>query len=815
MKRSTFQIDQMDCPVEEQLIRRRLERMEGVDSLRFDLMARRLTVQHRLADDQSLFVALESLGMAPRREEVATPTDHGGAAAEWETVLHAPGMCCPTESEMIRGRLGKLPGVLAVTANTMERQVVVRLVRGSAADRLANEGLLLSELRALGMDAEVKEHGESTATRKAVGSSPRASWLGVALLAASGILAFSSELVAWSTGHEQSPVVIALAVLSILLGGRETLRKGWLALRNFTLNINFLMSLAVLGAVVIGQWPEAAMVTFLFALAEKIEAGSLDRARNAIRSLMALSPETASVRDGQGAWHEVEAAAVVVGQLVRVRPGERIPLDGLVTGGRSTVNQAPITGESLPVEKGPGDTVFAGTVNERGTFEFNVTAGKGDTTLDRIVRAVQEAQADRAPTQRSVDQFARWYTPAVVLFALLVAVVPPLALGQPWGVWVYRALVMLVIACPCALVLSTPVTVVSGLAAAARNGILVKGGAYLEQGRNLRVVALDKTGTLTHGRPIVTDVIPLDGISEAELLHLAASLNAHSEHPVASAIVRRCETAHGESRCHPIPVADFEALAGRGVRGMIGGEPHFIGSHRLAHDNNVCSPAVEVILDRLEAEGKTTVVITDGRRSLGVIAVADTVRETSVTAIRELHDLGVRTVMLTGDNPRTAQAIATNLGIEDVRGELLPEDKLAVIEALRKQFGGKGGGIVGMVGDGINDAPALARADIGFAMGAAGTDTALETADVALMDDDLRRLPQFIRLSRATGQVLGQNIALALGIKLLFFGLALGGVATLWMAVFADMGGSLLVVFNGLRLLRFGRKRGSEGATLA
>jgi Cd2+/Zn2+-exporting ATPase len=535
---------------------------------------------------------------------------------------------------------------------------------------------------------------------------------------------------------------------------------------------------------------------------------------------MEMSPEIATVQDESGQSREVNASTVTVGQIVRVKPGERIPLDGIVVTGQSTVNQAPITGESLPVEKKAGDPVFAGTINERGVLEFRVTSDKGHTTLARIIRTVQEAQAERAPTQRFVDHFARYYTPGVVIFAMMVAVVPPLFFGAAFAPWLYKALVMLVIACPCALVISTPVTVVSGLAAAARRGILVKGGVYLEQGRNMKAVALDKTGTLTYGAPAVTDVVPLNGQRSDTLLQLAASIDTHSEHPVASAIVAHWTgTDHTQAGCSEerleavrrsgelLPVTDFQSITGRGAKGIIDGQLYYIGNHRLAEENGVCGPHVEAVLDRLEEEGKTAVVLSSDTEALSVLGVADTLRTTSVEALRELHDLGITTVMLTGDNQTTAQAIASGVGIDDVRGNLLPEDKLAAMTTLLQQHG-----TVGMVGDGINDAPALAKASIGFAMGAAGTDTAIETADVALMQDDLRKLPLFLRLSRQTSRVLVQNIALAIGIKAVFFILALMGHATLWMAVFADMGASLLVTFNGLRLLRFGEitEAGSE-----
>ena len=715
-----------------------------------------------------------------------------------ESVYRITKMDCPTEEQLIRNRLKSVEGIDRMDFDLMGRRLTV-------AHRLDDDRSLVSALKSIGMDPvaandgqEVEEHVEAP-TRERV------------LLGLSGVFAFVSEIVAWVTGKETSALVIGLAVLSIALGGRETLRKGIIAIRNLTLNINFLMTIAVVGAVLIGQWPEAAVVTFLFGLAELIEALSLERARNAVRTLMELTPETAEVRQADGTYAVAEASSVELGQIVRVRPGERVPLDGRVVSGSSSVNQAPITGESIPVEKAVGDAVYAATINEKGSFEFAVTANRGNTTLARIVRSVQEAQGQRAPTQRFVDRFARYYTPAVFAFAVLIAAVPPLAFGQAFSPWLYKALVMLVIACPCALVISTPVTVVSGLAAAARRGILVKGGVYLEEGRRMRILALDKTGTLTHGKPRVTDVVALNGRSRDELLQLAASLDAPSEHPVASAIVAEWTGANRApagttepARLEAVrksgellPVDGFESITGRGVKGRVGGELYYIGNRRLAEEQGVYSETVEAELAKLEADGKTSVVLMTEREPLAVIGVADTMRETSVEAIGQLHRLGIETVMLTGDNQATASAIAKLAGIDDAKGGLLPEDKLRVVTELHERYGH-----VGMVGDGINDAPALAKSDIGFAMGAAGTDTAIETADVALMRDDLRGIPEFVRLSQRTASVLKQNIAFAIGIKVVFFALALAGIATLWMAVFADMGGSLLVVGNGLRLLR-------------
>ena len=755
-------------------------------------------------------------------------------AAKAITLLTIPDMCCAAEFGMVDKELRRIAGVSDVTPDFIRRSVRVQhravpevdLVSAAARTgfdvRLADMPETTARGRGLGgiairveagtaaghdhgharRDAHHHEHAhghypappaaQAAAAGAASTASPRPKaphWK----LAAGGVLALAAEGLALTLGDHSTGAAV-LAAAAILLAGLDTYRKGVLALRHGNLNINALMTVAVTGAAILGQWPEAAMVMVLFVIAQRIEDKSLDRARHAVEGLMAMAPETATVQD-RTAWREVPAAGVALNAIVRVRPGERIALDGQVTAGASAVDQAAITGESVPVDKAAGDPLFAGTVNQNGELQYRVSAVANDSTLARIIRAVQEAQAARAPTQRFVDAFARHYTPAVFAVALLIALVPPLLLGGEWFDWVYRALVLLVIACPCALVLSTPISIVSGLTAAARRGILIKGGLYLEQGHRLKVLALDKTGTLTQGRPVVTEVIALQG-DPPELLRLAAALSGRSDHPVSRAV-----TQHAAAGATPLEVSNFVALQGRGVEGVIDGVRHRLGNHRLVEESGACSPELEARLDALERQGKTAIVLLRDRTALAILAVADAVRPHSAQAIAHLRRLGIHPVMLTGDNRHTAAAIAKQVGIDDVRSELLPEQKLRAIEEL------SAGGtvVVGMVGDGINDAPALARADIGFAMGAAGTDTAIETADVALMNDDPRKLAEFIELSRATRAVLWQNIALALGIKVVFLTLALAGQATLWMAVFADMGGSLLVVFNGLRLLRRAR----------
>jgi Cd2+/Zn2+-exporting ATPase len=706
------------------------------------------------------------------------------SGANERAVFFIQKMDCPTEERLIRERLVNMDGVGALEFNLIQRELTV-------SHKLPSIAPLVDVLTSLDMLPAVKSDSlDATAGGDQVAdySIPARRWL---MLGAAAIAALGAEVLAWSSGDDSSLAVIALALLAIALGGLGTLKKGWIALRNFSLNMNFLMSLAVIGAAVIGQWPEAAVVIVLFTLAEMIEALSLDRARNAIAGLMAMAPETATVQQPDGNWQSVAAGTLQPGARVRVAPGERLPADGIVVLGTTSINQAPITGESIAVLKAPGDQVFAGTINEHGAIELDVTAAQADSTLSRIVASVQQAQGQRAPTQRFVDRFAQYYIPAVVALAVAVAVLPPLLTAVPFSAWIYKALVLLVIACPCALVISTPVTIVSGLAAAARNGILIKGGVYLEQGRKLRALALDKTGTLTHGRPVVTDVAALDaGADKPSLMQIAVSLAARSDHPVSRAIAAADTAARSD-------VDEFEALAGRGVKGRIDGQLWHLGNHRLVHELGHCSAELEARLDTLERLGKSTTVLCRDQRPELIIAVADTVRPTSRDAVAELRRLGVHVVMLSGDNQHTAGAIGAQTGIDDVRGDQLPADKEQAIQQLASQHGA-----VGMVGDGINDAPALARAQIGFAMGAAGTDTALETADVALMDDDLRRIGDFLRLSHKTHTVLVQNIVIALGIKAVFMALALAGMSSLWMAVFADMGASLIVVFNGLRLVR-------------
>jgi Cd2+/Zn2+-exporting ATPase len=694
-----------------------------------------------------------------------------------ESIFKVEGMDCHEEVAILERRLKRLPGLEDLAADVISQRLRVKYDAAKLTAAAIAEAVAQTGMRAwLEHEEPVRATGSVRARRILVVVS------GVAL--AAGLL----------TRLFDAPraLEVALLALSVVTGGLYTVRRALSAARTFSLDINVLMLVAVAGAVLIGEWFEAATVVFLFALAQFLEARSMDRARGAIRALMDVTPVEALVRR-DGAERRVSVDEVAVGDTIIVKPGEKIPLDGRVAAGESHVNQAPVTGESLPIDKCPGDDVFAGTINGRGALEVTVTRPRRDTTLARIIHLVERAQAQRAPSQAFVDRFARWYTPAVLVLALAIASIPPLA-GAPAGPWLYRALVLLVISCPCALVISTPVSIVSALAAAARKGVLIKGGVHLERTGAVRCVAFDKTGTLTKGRLHVTDVEPLDGASAETVLGLAAALEIRSEHPIGRAIVRRAEAAG-------IAVAagdSFQALPGRGAEARIAGSPAVVGSHRLFEERGLCSPKIHDRLDALAARGRTAILVARGSEAIGVIGVADELRESSRDAVDLLRQQGVRRVaLLTGDNAETANAIAREIGVDEVRAELLPEDKVAAIEDLRRRYG-----TVVMVGDGVNDAPALATADVGIAMGAAGSDAALETADVALMADELLKIPYAVRLSRATVRNIRANIAFSLALKATFLGLAVAGIATLWMAVVADMGASLIVIANGLRLLR-------------
>lgn len=582
--------------------------------------------------------------------------------------------------------------------------------------------------------------------------------------------------------------------ISIIVGGFTLFRKGLRNLLRFQFDMNTLMTVAVLGAAAIGEWGEGATVVFLFAISEVLESYSMDKARQSIRSLMDIAPKEALIRRNN---REMTVAIddIKIGDIMIVKPGQKLAMDGTVVKGTSAINQSAITGESVPVTKLTGDEVFAGTLNEEGLLEVEVTKSVEDTTISKIIHLVEEAQAERAPSQAFVDKFAKYYTPAIILFALGLAVIPPLLMGADWGEWIYRGLAVLVVGCPCALVISTPVAIVTAIGNAAKNGVLIKGGVYLEETGSLKSIAFDKTGTLTKGKPEVTEVIAIKG-DEYELFSIAAALEKGSQHPLALAIVRKAEK--DESDFKKFEVENFSSITGKGIKATINDTHYHIGSPGLFEElfDNGLSDSLANQIKSLQKQGKTVMVLGNETDVLALIAVADQVRKSSKVAIQKLNELGIEhTVMLTGDNEATAKAIGYQVGVTDVYSELLPQEKLEAIKKLKQN------GKVAMVGDGVNDAPALATSTVGIAMGGAGTDTALETADIALMADDLTKLPFTIRLSRKALQIIKQNIAFALGIKIIALALIFPGWLTLWMAIFADMGATLLVTLNGLRLL--------------
>lgn len=644
-----------------------------------------------------------------------------------------------------------------------------------------------------------EKHTEEESSHSSCGHDDNESRLPRPLLVSlSGAFLTIALILGWLKLGSES-VQTGLYILSSLAGGALILPAAFSSLRHGRFDMNVLMVVAVSGAWFINEGAEGAAVVFLFALSELLESWSVGRARRAIASLLDLAPPVALVYGSTGKVVETPVADVKVGALVQVKSGARIPLDGKITEGESSVNQAPITGESVPVDKKPEDPVYAGTINGEGTLKVEVTKAAADSTLSRIIKLVEEAEEQKAPTQRFVDKFARIYTPVVLVVAMAVALLPPLVGGAPWFAWAYRALVLLVIACPCALVIATPVSIVSGLTALARRGVLIKGGAYLEAVGKLRALAVDKTGTITQGKPQVTGVVVTSSIDEVEILRRAAAIDLHSTHPLAQAVVEAA-IARG---VEPKPADNYRSLTGRGASAIIDGHPHFIGNHKLAHEKGVCSPEIEKHLAEIEGKGQSLAVLGHAPHSgcagevLGILSIGDAIRPEAKDALQLLHKAGLRKiVMLSGDNQRTADAIAAQAGIDEAVGDLLPDQKIEHIKRLMKEHQ-----FVGMIGDGVNDAPALALASVGIAMGTIGSDTAIETADMALMKDDLTKVAEAIALGRRTLAIIRFNVAFALSIKALFLILAFTGNTSLWMAILADTGATLLVILNALRLL--------------
>jgi Zn2+/Cd2+-exporting ATPase len=709
----------------------------------------------------------------PKSREASPETSSGIALEGLErTVVRVSGMDCASCAATVEKRVGQLPG--------MHRAVV-----NFAAGRLDAEhdpSLSLEKI-----EKAVRDAGYGVERAQEIEKTPFWRTQRAITVFVSALL----FLLGLALGLAGAPEVASVAAFltAIVVGGVPIFRAAIAGLRARHMDMNVLMSAATIGAVGIGEWAEAASVVVLFAAGNALQVYAIDRTRGAVRALARLAPDEVLVRRG-GSESLVGADQVAVGERVVVRPGERLALDGEVIEGRTTVDESPVTGESTPVEKGSGDAVYSGSLNGGGGVLLRVLREASDSTLQRIARLVEEAQATKAPAEQFVDRFSRFYTPIVVAVAVVLAVVPPL-LGGEFGTWFYRALALLIIACPCALVISTPVTVVSGIGAASRRGILVKGGAALEAAGRLKALAFDKTGTLTEGRPVVSRVVPLYGRDEAEVLSLAAALERRSEHPLAHAILSAADGANLP------PVASFRSAAGRGAEGDVGGKGYLIGSTRLFSERRIPLDGATEALGAVEAAGETPVILGSEGVPLAVIGIADAVRPDARTTLDSLREAGVgELVMLTGDAEAPAKRIAEELGVS-YRAQLLPEQKVEAVRELVSKHGD-----AGMVGDGVNDAPALAASSVGFAMGVAGTDVALETADVALMQDDLPKLAEGVRLSRSAEAIIKQNMAVSILIKGLFVLLAPFGLVALWLAVLADMGTSIAVTLNGLRLFR-------------
>ncbi|WP_240041448.1 heavy metal translocating P-type ATPase [Paenibacillus ginsengarvi] len=707
-------------------------------------------------------------------------SDSGSAPIQ--SVFRIEGMDCADCAQKLEKKIGVLPAVTRVSVNFGAAKMTVEH-DGSAVVGIVNA------VKMAGYTAAEEQGIRSQAAEQPLWKRNKK----VVPTALAGLL-FAAAWAGEGTGILTERLAVVLYAVSIAVGGYRIAKSGLYGLKARTVGMDFLMTIAAVGAALIGEWSEGAAVVFLFSLGETLEAYTMDRTRRSIRGLMDLAPKTALVRrDGEELHVPVEQLRI--GDTILVKPGEKIAMDGVIEAGQSAVNQAPITGESIPVEKHQGDEVYAGTINEQGSLEVRVTKLAGDNTLSRIIHMVEEAQAQKAPSQRFVDLFAKYYTPAVIAIAVGIALIPPLALGQPFEVWFYRALMMLVVSCPCALVISTPVSIVAAIGNAARNGVLIKGGAHLERLGAITAIAFDKTGTLTAGVPQVTRVVSFRGDDASGVLALAAGIEIHSEHPLAQAIVRKAESEGVPFRRG----ADFVSTTGNGAQASFDGQMYYIGKPKWFQTSlGVSLESVQSAIGASEQEGQTVMLLGGGDTVIGMITVADQVRDNAKSVIGQLRSSGVRNiVMLTGDNQGTAKAVSDKLGGITYKAELLPGDKVSAMQEMMRTERG-----TAMVGDGVNDAPALATATVGIAMGAAGTDTALETADVALMADDLSKLPYAVRLSRKALRIIKQNIAFSLIVKAVFLLLIFTGSSTLWMAVLADTGSSLIVIANGMRLLR-------------
>ncbi|MDR3563223.1 MAG: heavy metal translocating P-type ATPase [Negativicutes bacterium] len=771
---SWFVIDDLDCADCAAKLEKGLHKLPGVMDARVVFATARAKVAYNSALVQPADVLKVIGGYGYQAQFFEAVQDHHGLQ---RTVFRVDGLDCGDCAAKLEKAIAAMAGVRLATLNFGAGKLTV--------EHSLSDAAIIQTINQLGYQARRDDGTSQTASTKM-------HWWASARTKATvgaGVLLTGAVAADWAGGN--GAVAIALYAATAVVGGYHPAKSGLYGLRSFSVDMNFLMTVAIVGAAANGEWSEGAVVAFLFALGNTLQTYTMDKTRRALRTLMDLTPSTAWVRRGDRE-ERLPVAEIVVGDTVFVKPGEQIAVDGVVLSGSSAVNQAAITGESLPVEKTAGVVVYAGTINGQGALEIEVTRIAADSTLARIMHLVEEAQAQKAPAQQFVDRFARYYTPVVLLTAVGVMTLPWLFMGQPFAPWFYKGLVLLVISCPCALVISTPVSIVAAIGNASRRGVLIKGGAYLERVGAAQVIAFDKTGTLTEGRPEVTAVLPLGELTESELLATAAAVEKWSEHPLAQAVVTKAAGLTLK------PVTHFQALFGRGACADLDGQTVWVGNRRLFEERGHSLALYESRLSALEADGQSVMLVGTETDILGFIAVADTLRPDSAAAMTALRQAGMRRIaMFTGDNRQVAAAVAARLELDAFYSDLLPEDKVAAVKKMRRDYGS-----MIMVGDGVNDAPALAAADIGVAMGAAGSDAALETADIALMADDLGKLAYIIRLSRKTVAVIKENIWLAIVVKVIFVALTFAGLANLWLAVFADMGSSLLVTLNGMRLMR-------------
>jgi Cd2+/Zn2+-exporting ATPase len=771
---NSYEIEGLDCGDCAVKLEKGIKKIKGVVNAQviFASAKMKVTYDGSIVATEDIVKSVSGFGYLAKLVRVSA-----GHPGVHKMVFKVAGLDCADCAAKLEKRIFSMAGVCSAQVIFVTGKLIV--------EHMITETAIVKVIEQAGYNAEREYKGNQPIESKPAWWTNRRTQTTVV----SGILLVVANVMEWFGVIDD--VIIPLYIVTAIIGGYHAAKSGFYGLRSLNFDMNFLMTVAVIGASMIGEWGEGATVAFLFSFGNALQTYTMDKTRQSIRALMELAPPEALVRRGDQE-QRLLIDEIVIGDIIIVKPGERIAMDGVVKGGMAAVNQATITGESIPVEKSVGDTVYAGTVNEDGALQIKVTKIAADSTLAKIMHLVEEAQAQKAPSQQFIDTFSRYYTPTVLIAAVGVMVIPWLFFGQPFAAWFYKGLVLLVISCPCALVISTPVTIVSAIGNSSRNGVLIKGGAYLEQMGAIQSIAFDKTGTLTYGRPVVIDILPVTGVTQQDFLTTAASVEKLSEHPLAAAIVEQ-----GKGLILK-PVANFRALVGRGAQADIDGKTVYIGNLRLFEELGFELSQYEQDMAALQQKGKTVMLMGTKDELMGMIAVADTLRDNSINAIQALRKAGIKHVaMLTGDNNNVASSIADKLKLDTFYSELLPEDKVKAVKKIIQEYGS-----VAMVGDGVNDTPALAVADIGIAMGVAGSDTALEVADIALMSDDLGKLAYLIKLSRKTVAVIKQNIGFAILVKIVFVILTFAGYVNLWLAVFADMGSSILVTLNGMRLMR-------------